>query len=76
MKINNFIPTIVERGIRKAKRYIKVRSSQMAYYKSKAHRSYRRKMNMHLYKIACGVIDPEEYDDSPGGCSCTTWDIW
>lgn len=73
---NNYVPTIVERSARRATRYICGGSRAMRYYKKEAHRSYRRMMSMHLYSIVRGEIDPEEYNDEPGHCKCTSWDIW
>jgi len=73
---NNYVPTIIERGARRATRYVCSGERSMRYYKKACHRSYRRMMNQRLNDIAVGGIDPEDYDDSPGHCRCTSWDIW
>lgn len=73
---NNFVPTIIEYSAHKAKRYVCCGQRTIAYYKKASHRSYRRMMNTHLYLIAKGTIDYDDYDDSPGHCRCTAWDIW
>jgi hypothetical protein len=75
-KTNNYIPTIVERGARRATRRVCGGERSMRYYKKAAHRSYRRIINQHLYDIKAGYIDPEEYDDSRGHCRCTSREIW
>lgn len=73
---NNYVPTIVERGARRATRYVCSGERSMRYYKKSAHRSYRRMMNMQLNDITFGRLDPEDYNDERGHCCCTAWDIW
>jgi hypothetical protein len=73
---NNYVPTIVERSARRATRHVCSGDRAMRYYKKFAHRSYRRMIRFHLYSISSGYVDPEEYNDEPGHCRCTSWDIW
>jgi hypothetical protein len=73
---NNYVPTIVERSARRATRYVCGGDRRMRYYKKASHRSYRRMMNQQLNDIASGYIDPDKYNDEPGHCKCTGWDIW
>jgi len=73
---NNYIPTIVEKSVRQA---VKITffggAKAMRYYKRSAHRSYRRKMNQHIHNIESQNIDCENYNDEPGHCRLTSWDI-
>lgn len=73
---NNYVPTIVERSARRATRYVCSGERSMRYYKKSCHRSYRRMMNQQLNDITSGYIDPDDYNDEPGHCKCTSWDIW
>ncbi len=73
---NNYVPTIVERSARRATRYVCSGGRSMRYYKKSCNRSYRRMMNQQLNEISSGYIDPDDYNDEPGHCKCTSWDIW
>jgi hypothetical protein len=73
---NNYVPTIVERGARRATRYVGGGENTMRYLKKYNNRAYRRMMKQHLYKISIGLINSEEYNDEPRHCRCTAWDIW
>jgi len=76
MHRNNYVPTIVEKAARRATRIVCSGTRAMKYYKTHAHRAYRRRMSMHLHDITLGSVDPEEYDDTaPYSCRCTAWDI-
>ncbi|MCK9567868.1 hypothetical protein M0R72_02810 [Candidatus Pacearchaeota archaeon] len=73
---NNYVPTIIERGARRATRYVCSGERSMRYYKKSCHRSYRRVIKHRLHEITVGLKDIEEYNDEPGHCKCTSWDIW
>lgn len=72
---NNYVPTIVERSARRATRIVCSGERSMRWYKKSCHRAYRHMMNQHLHDIANGSVDAEEYNDEPGHCKCTSWDI-
>ena len=72
---NNYVPSIIQRGARRATRYVCSGERSMRYYKKACNRAYRRLMNHRLHEIVSGA-DPEEYNDDPGHCQCTAWDIW
>ncbi len=72
---NNYVPTIIERSASKCKRHVCGSARRISYYKKASHRSYRRMMSQQLHGIASGYLDPEEYNDEPGHCKCTGWDI-
>jgi hypothetical protein len=73
---NNYVPTIIERSARRATRRICGGDRALRYFKKSSHRSYRRMMNQQLSDITSGYIDVEDYNDEPGHCKCTSWDIW
>jgi hypothetical protein len=72
---NNYVPTIITRGARRATRWVGSGDKSMRWYKKECHRSYRHMMNQRLHNITSGYIDVEEYNDDPGHCRCTAWDI-
>lgn len=74
---NNYVPTIVERAARRATRYVCNGLKTMKYLKSASHRSYRRMMNKQMHCLENGFINyDDDYNDEPGHCKCTSYDIW
>lgn len=74
MHRNNFVPTIVDRGARRAARWIGCIS--LSYEKSQVHRAYRHRIKRNLDMVAKGFVEPDEFDDSrPYSCRLTAWDV-
>ena len=74
MHTTNVVPTIVQRGARRATRWVGLNISPL---KTQVHRAYRRRMRVIVDNVAKGFTDWDDYDDhAPESCTLTAWDVW